>query len=453
MSQLETAKTIRDAYRVSELDALQGKNLAYWVDLRRARASQTDTRLTSYLELRDPDQFVHVAFTGHRGCGKSTELMRLIQQWEREHFVVYFEVTELLDPNDIVFSDLFLTIAMKLAQTCDQAGLPLERTLLDNVENFAASVIKETIGETETQLEVSTRAEAGVEIPFVAKLKAWITSQFKASTQHKETIRRVFERDITRLITDTNLLLHDARKKVKASNASRGTDQHDLLIIIDNLDRIPPEVGERLISQHGDFLKQIHCNVIYTIPVSVLHSPKGLSRVFPSHDILPMVRLYEFDLKKIDLEYNQVGVEALVEVVKKRIDLPTVFESEELVSLMAHNSGGCVRHLMQFVRDTCMTAHGRGAAKISQADVEDSLRRMQFDFERMIPPEHYPLLAEVARDKTVRNDDLGRQALYNLSVLEYNGDKRWNYVHPLVKRIERFRQQLHVTKGKGKKRG
>lgn len=136
MPQPVTAKTIRDAYRLSELGALHGQSLAYWVDLSKAQASQTGTRLNSYLELRDPDQFVHIAFTGHRGCGKSTELMRLMQQWEREHFVVYFEVTEFLDPNDIVFSDLFLTITMKLAQVCDQAGLPLEQKLLDNVETL-----------------------------------------------------------------------------------------------------------------------------------------------------------------------------------------------------------------------------------------------------------------------------------------------------------------------------
>ena len=108
-------------------------------------------------------------------------------------------------------------------------------------------------------------------------MKAWITSQLKASTEHKVTIRRIIERDIYPPHTETNMLMDDARSRLPQS-ASGGPK--DLLIIIDNLDRIPPEVGERLVFQHGDFLKQLRANAIYTIPVSVLHSPKGIER-FP----------------------------------------------------------------------------------------------------------------------------------------------------------------------------
>lgn len=45
--------------------------------------------------------------TGHRGCGKSTELLRLRARLEEAGYtVVYFEADEDLDVNDIIYSDL-----------------------------------------------------------------------------------------------------------------------------------------------------------------------------------------------------------------------------------------------------------------------------------------------------------------------------------------------------------
>ena len=83
---------------------------------------------------------------------------------------------------------------------------------------------------------------------------------------------------------------------------------------------------------------------------------------------------------------------------------------------------------------------------------------MQFDFERMIPREHYAVLRDVAKTKNVSNDELGRAALFNTSVLEYNGQRRWNYVHPLVWRIEQFLEQVgekppkRMSEGRSRKR-
>jgi len=444
---VQKASNIREAWRACELGPLSGDKLAWWVDLSNARGAKPLSRLEAIFDLGAGEFPLHVAFTGHRGCGKSTELLRLTKKWSERFFVVYFEVTELLDPNDIAFSDLFLTITMKLAQKFHDCRMPLDQRLLDNIERFAETVIKETTREANSQIEVGAGAQTTGGIPFFAKLNAWIASQFKASTQHKETIRRIFERDITRLITDTNLLLDDARARLKKT-AEAGHGPTELLIILDNLDRVPPDVADRLVFKHGDFLKQLRANVIYTMPVSVFYSQKGLEQVFPSQDFLPMVGVFKREGKKLHLPWNDEGVDALVGVVERRVETSKVFADQELVRDLARHSGGCLRHLMQLTQLACESAHARRAEKIGPADVEDALREMQTRFERMIPPEHYPVLQEVARTKAAPNDERGRAALYNLSLLEYNGQKRWNYVHPLVLRIERF---VEKPRGKGAK--
>ncbi|MBM4034340.1 MAG: ATP-binding protein [Planctomycetes bacterium] len=448
MAAVQRASTIREAWLACDLGPLSGDKLAWWADLSKARGAKPLSRLEAIFDLGAGEFPLHVAFTGHRGCGKSTELLRLKQQWNLTYFVVYFEVTELLDPNDIAFSDLFLTITMKLAQEFHNCGMDLDKRLLDNVERFAESVIKETTQEAKSQIEVGAKAQATGGIPFFAKLNAWITSQFKASTQHKETIRRIFERDITRLITDTNLLLDDARAWLKSAAETSGHGPTELMIILDNLDRTPPDVADRLVFQHGDFLKQLRANVIYTMPVSVFYSRKSLERVFPRLDFLPMVSVFKREESKLDLPWNDQGVDAMAGVVEQRIETATVFDDRELVRELARYSGGCLRHLMLLTQLACESAHARRATRIGPADVEDALREMQTRFERMIPPEYYPVLREVARTKAAPNSDLGREALYNLSLLEYNGGKRWNYVHPLVRRIERFAE---TRRGKGAK--
>ena len=358
MDAAKKATTIRDAWLACELGPLSGPTQAWRMDLSEARGTKAHTRLETYLELRDPGRFVHSAFTGHRGCGKSTELLRLKQKWDKNLFVVYFEVTDLLDPNDIAFSDLFLAISMQLAQAFHDAEMPLDRRILKSVESFAASVIQETTNATKAQIEAGATVEAGGAIPFFGKLKAWITSQYKASTDHKQTIRRIFERDITRLITDTNLLLDDAREKLRRAN--RG--QTDLLIILDNLDRIPPDVGEKLVFQHGDSLKQLRTNVIYTVPVSVLHSPKGLEHVFAKHDILPMVKVFRYSRRAKNLRWDAAGVAALVDALGHRVDIESVFESADLAADLADQVRHGERAGATLVNGLCQdrASHGLG---------------------------------------------------------------------------------------------
>lgn len=49
-------------------------------------------------------------FTGHRGCGKSTELKRIQNQWEKQYHVIYLEVNEETDINNARYTDLYLIV-------------------------------------------------------------------------------------------------------------------------------------------------------------------------------------------------------------------------------------------------------------------------------------------------------------------------------------------------------
>ena len=71
-----------------------------------------------------------------------------------------------------------------------------------------------------------------------------------------------------------------------------------------------------------------------------------------------------------------------------------------------------------------------------------AIKQVQFDFERIIPDEHYPVLVKVYLTKEISKNELGQMVMFNTSALEYNGNERWNYINPVVKSIEGFQKAL-----------
>lgn len=62
--------------------------------------------------------------SGHRGCGKSTELLRLADRMGRENFlVVYFAADDDIDMGDLVYTDLLLSIIKRLERTLSLKGI------------------------------------------------------------------------------------------------------------------------------------------------------------------------------------------------------------------------------------------------------------------------------------------------------------------------------------------
>ena len=110
---------------------------------------------------------------------------------------------------------------------------------------------------------------------------------------------------------------------------------------------------------------------------------------------------------------------------------------------MVKARGAHVRQLMQVSRSACHTAITRKHSKIWAENVTYALKQQQFDFEKSTPePEYYTKLPEVGIEKEITKDKRGQKLLFNLSVVEYNGNSRWNYVNPLVKQSYGFQQAL-----------
>ncbi len=85
-------------------------------------------------------------FTGHIGCGKSTELSQLKAELEEEGFhVVYFESSVDLDMADVDISDILLAIARQVSQSLEKAQIKLQPTLFQQLLQGAADLLNSQV--------------------------------------------------------------------------------------------------------------------------------------------------------------------------------------------------------------------------------------------------------------------------------------------------------------------
>jgi energy-coupling factor transporter ATP-binding protein EcfA2 len=437
----DRATTLRDAYRICNPEPLMGTDIEkYYVDLSSVRNTETIQNITTKLQFLEPAEFCTILFTGHRGCGKSTELRKIEKQLNSEYYIVYLEVDAQLDINDTEYTDLYLLIIKKVADELYKLGTKFDSKLLSSFESWFKEITKETEKSVEQGISIQTEAEVGFQIPFISKLLAKLLAQIKGSQKQKQTIRQTLQKDISRLQADINFLLDDARDKLKQKVPQY---EKGFLVILDNLDRIPPNVGNHLFFDYAAQLQGLHTTIIYTVPISAVYSDKNLSKTFGSPNIMPMVNIYEFNFHQCDLEYKQDRLEVFASLIEQRVDIDAVFESRQQLLDLVKASGGHVRQLMQMTAKSFLTAAGRGHSKVTAEDVTYAIKEEQFNFERINLNEYYSVLAKVCLTKNINKDEIGQLLLFNLSVLEYNGDNRWNYINPALKQSSLFQDALN----------
>ncbi|MBF2089449.1 MAG: ATP-binding protein [Synechococcales cyanobacterium K44_A2020_017] len=432
------AKTLKEGFRLCDVNPLSGAGLErYYVDLTPVRKTEAIDGVNTVLDFQEPGEFCTILFTGHRGCGKSTELQRIRRQWEKDYRVIYLEANEETDPNDAEYTDFYLIIIKQIEFALRQLELRFDATLQARVEDWFKEITREDERTVESSVSVNAEATLGAEAPFLAKLMVKLLAQIKGADKQKTVIRQILQRDISRLKADVNALLLDAYQKVKHLYPK------GFLVIFDNLDRVPPRVGDHLFFDYAAQLQDLNCTLIYTVPISVLCSAKNIiNTFFGEPHIVSMVNIYQLERQRCDLDYMDEGLTQVSKIIERRIDTELLFASDQQVLDLVKASGGHVRQLMQMVRSACQTASTRKHAKVQPEDVDYAIKQQQFNFERFVPDDHYPLLAKVCLTKNITKDEVGQLMLYNTSVLEYNGLDRWNYPNPAVRQSHLFQAAL-----------
>ena len=403
----------------------------YYIDFSSVRGGKIIEDLKDNIAMWSPDEPTCQLFTGHIGCGKSTELWLLKQQLEAEGFhVVYFESDKDLEMGDLDVSDILLTIARQVIESLKT----LEKLNLGEPTRFK-SIIEGAIKLLQTEIEISPEVELSFGI-------AKITAQAKASPQLRSKLRDYLGPRSNGIIETINQeLLEPAHKKLK----QRG--KNGLVVIVDNLDKVdssPKPWGrpqpEYLFVDRGEQLASLHCHVIYTLPLALRFSNdfNTLTQRFKSDpQVLPMVSIQLRDGK----EFGE-GMAKLRQLVlarafphleeQQRLEKITeIFDSTETLDYLCKMSGGHVRNILRILNDAIKKQKG---LPISSENLNKVIQNFRNERTLAVDDQEWELLRQVAQTKKVKGDDGYQRLIRSMFVYEYRDDDgSWFDINPILK--------------------
>jgi len=379
-------------------------------------------------------------YAGHRGAGKSTELLRLQEYLQNQGcFVVYFAADdEDINPEDTEYTDILLACTRHLLESLRNANSkPLRDWMRDRWEDVKDLALTEVSFET-----LSLEAQ----IAQFAKL----TANVRTVPTLRQKIRDKINPHTMTLIDALNEFIGDAKKNLPDKSSQ-------LAVIADNLDRIVPfsQDGKRsnldeIFLDRTEQLKALDCHAIYTIPISMVYSNRATELINNYNDpqVLPMIMV-----QNPDGSTNEAGLAKIKELIEKRVkqvnpdqSLETgVFDSRETLERLCLMSGGHVRNLLLMMQEAITRTEDLPiTAKAAQRAITQAR-----DVYRRTPEEgEWQILAKVSQTQRILNDEQHRNLLFSRCILEYRyydeeGEMQpWYDVHPLIKGIKQFKDSL-----------
>lgn len=374
-------------------------------------------------KLQNPPDVRYFLFCGHRGCGKSTELRRLANRLHKHDIfhVVFMDAGVELDPNDLHYPDVLMTLAKKLFEALESSGKSIDSVFLTNLNTW----FEEKIVKNEKTAELGVEIKAGIKIktgiPFYANLFGSLTNVFKSGSTHKEELRRVIKNSFSLFSEYFNNLIRETEKVI----------EQKILFVVDGTDRLSKEDSERFFIGDVHQLQQIKSLFIYVAPIQLLHEANQAQQVFKCHK-LPMIKITDKNDSEIS---DQAGYKVLRNMIYNRV-ARELFDNEDTLDYAIKYSGGSPRELFRILDDAF--THGT-TDKLVGDSVKASVNSLASDYRGLLTPEDYEILYKIGVNKDELNSDRVNFMLYNLILLEYNAF--WRRPHPVITLLDGYKKQ------------
>jgi len=402
------------------------------------------TRRITRADQAKPIQYLKQLLAGHRGCGKTTELLLIKQQLEQAgYFVVYFDSALEIDMNHVDFADILLSMMYQVERQARQSNLKLK---IDEsrLDDLALRLAEETLHkQTKTEIENALEAEfrIGPDLPFFARVMLAVRGMIKSGASTTREIRLHVQQRTTQFLEDLNDIINHLQVQLPQKG------KKGMVIIIDSLDRMIPnpkdDKGRRtthtdIYLDHADHLKAPRCHTIYTVPISIYFN-ENLNNIYSDQPLmLPMIKIREQHGDRCE-----PALADLRKAIEERIDVAAIFENEADIEKLCLASGGHIRDLLHLVRYAC----DYSAEKITSQAVDKAIRALVREYDRLVKDEDLPRLVKVRRERRLPSDPEYSLLPYHLIVLEYQNGERWADIHPAVQETRKFRKAWEDEQG------
>ncbi|MEL0589576.1 MAG: ATP-binding protein [Planktothrix rubescens PR222] len=416
------------------IDMANPEDRKYYIDFSSVRGSDIIRELSRTITLLSHDEPTCQLFSGHIGCGKSTELFRLKDLLEHQGYhVVYFESSQNLDMADVDISDVLLMIARQVSESLEADQIRLKPGYFSNLFTEISELMQ-------TPIQLSAEAELSVGI-------ARITAKTKDSPKLRSQLRQYLE-------PRTSSILDAINDEIlgRANTALQAKGKKGIVVIVDNLDRIdnsPKPWGrtqpEYLFVDRGEQLKRLNCHVVFTIPLTLMFSndyDRLSSRFGVKPKVLPMVPVCLRDGTE-----NPSGMLKLQQMVLARAfpDLPpedrfqlisTLFDSPETLDRLCLISGGHIRRLLMLMY-SCLQQED---PPFTRACLDQVIQEYRDDLLGAISQEEWELLLRVVKTQKVTGEDECQTLLRSMFVFEYRDqDGRWFGINPALTQSSQYK--------------
>jgi hypothetical protein len=415
------------------LDVGNAEDRKYYIDFSEVRGGKIIQALGRTITRLSPDRPTCQLFTGHIGCGKSTELQRLKAELEQQGFhVVYFESSQDLDMADVDISDILLAIARQVTENLEAIRIKLKAGYFANLFTDVAEFLQ-------TPIEISAEANLPLNI-------GKITAKTKDSPKLRSQLRQYLEPRTDGILEAINKeIFEPAIEKLKQLG------KKGLVVIVDNLDRVNNSEKpsgrtqpEYLFVERGEQLNQLNCHVVYTIPLVLIFSNalgRLTNRFGADPQVLPMVPVQ----LRSGLEYKE-GLELLQQMVLARAFpdvekeersnfIREVFDSSDTLDRLCQVSGGHVRNLLVLLY-RCLQIQD---PPLSRDCLEGAIKQRRNQLSLAITQDQWDLLREVAQNKSLRGEEKYQSLVDNMFVFEYRDeDGSWFDINPILAEAKEF---------------
>ena len=363
-------------------------------------------------------------FSGFRGSGKSTELLRLKKTLEEQNYRVYYaNALDYLNPAlPVDITDVLILLAgafsdsVREAEGIDVAGESYwERfwhylnTTQVKLEGFDLSLFKDA-----------------------AKLKV----SLKDVPSFRQRIQEAMSLRLSELEAQVKKFFEDYRKAISKTHSNSG-----IVFLFDNLEQLrgnalseEQEViasVEKLFSQHLDRLSIPYFHVVYTVPPWLRFAIPGIAI-----EILPSIVQWKNDAGHTP---SHDGDKCLLEVIRKRFgndNFLKFFGTDEAALTLVRSCGGSIRDLLFLLRQTILSA---STLPVLAETIATSIRKLRDSF-LLVSTEEALWLARIAKS---RKPELPDRSSVNISrftlfvdthlVLFLRNGQEWYDVHPLIR--------------------
>jgi hypothetical protein len=341
--------------------------------------------------------------TGIKGCGKTTELLRLLRELNEKYFGVYIAMRHDAEIRKVTAPDIMLSGLLHLYNNATERGIKLKPETVHSL----ATWLQETHSSTKVEFADMGHEQKGL-WERVKKAMGALKAQ-----RIRDAVQGLIEERKGDLIDTMNQLIAE----VEASTGKK------VLIAFDDLDKLPMEKAKAIFAESGELLSSPACKIVYTVPYSLLHT----------HDFREVSRVFKKYVNQVPVQVKgkeKDGQTQLRDILAKRLSLD-LMDAAALDSLITR-TGGVVGDLLRWASESCIKARSDGKEKIDAKVLDSVLDDFKKDAGRSLGSSDCEVLSIIYKNKMADNNDTFLRLLDEGYILEYPGDEGNYYVHPQI---------------------